>query len=86
MRIKAFYRMGKISIAAVIWFFSSLIVGPIYWGLIVPVVIKPKTGFQETILMLGGAIAWYLIIYVAVSILFQATLRRRNRPLRQEST
>jgi len=82
MRYKDFYRLGKIGFATVIWFFSSLIVGPIYLGLLP--LIRPKTELLYGILVFGGAIAWYVIVYIIVSILFRIILRRMNRTSRHE--
>ncbi|KYK27289.1 hypothetical protein AYK26_04090 [Euryarchaeota archaeon SM23-78] len=60
---------AKFAITAIAWFYSSIVVMPIYFVIIEPLVIRPKTWFLEGLSFYGGAIAWFAIIYLLLSIL-----------------
>jgi hypothetical protein len=62
------YGTAKLVVASTFWFFSSMIVAPIYVALIDPLIVGNKKGIVAGLSLMGGAVAWFILIYILVSI------------------
>lgn len=75
---KTTYGIAKLGMTSWCWFFSSLIVAPIYVALIDPLIVGRKEGVVAGLSLIGGAVAWFILIYIFVSI-FIWRMRKSGR-------
>jgi hypothetical protein len=75
---KSYLTIAKFAMTSLCWFFSSVVVGPIYVAVINPFIIRPKTEFLTNLSCFGGAIIWFILIYILISI-FVWRMQKRAR-------
>lgn len=75
---KTTYGTAKLVVTSTFWFFSSMIVGPIYVALINPLIVGHKEGVVAGLSLIGGAVAWFILIYIFISI-FIWRMRKSGR-------
>jgi len=69
--------LAKFGTAVVIWLYSFLIILIIYFSVIVPIV-GPKILFEGKLWFFISAIAWFLFIYIVISIFFWWKEKRKE--------
>ena len=77
MKFKAFYRLGKIGFVTVIWFFSYLVAVVLSSIFLLATVENPER-IPWVFVLTAGAIVWYIILYIIISILFRIVAKRMN--------
>jgi len=75
---KMFWSAAKFTMTGIVWFYSSFVVAPLYFIIFEQVVIRPTTWYYRGLTLLSGAIAWFVLIYLLLSLLVLWVSRHRN--------